>query len=157
MLVAREAVDPGLGAVAQHEPVTQQVVLDGSDRAQHAGVVAGDESDRAERQQRRVDLGRVVVLHEGVALGVVALAQHLVAHLLAQLAPALDRAGQPVLLDAADGAVEGGPHHGARVREVPQRPADLPEPVVRLVPVLREVVDERALQVPRVGRLREPA
>ena len=38
---------------------------------------------------------------------------------------------------------------------MPLRPADLPQPVVRLVPVLGELVDQRPLQGPGVVRLLE--
>ena len=155
MLVAGEAVDAGVGAVAQQQPVAHQVLLDGVDGAEHPRVVAVDEADEREHQQRGVDLVGVVVLGEGVALGVEALGQHLVAHLVAQLAPPLDRAVEAVLLDARGRPVEGGPDHDPGVGEVPQRAADLPEPVVGLVPVLGEVVDERALQAPGVVGLLE--
>ena len=151
-----EAVDAGLGAVAQQQPVAHQVLLDGRDRAEHPRVVAVDEADGGEHQQRRVDLGGVVVLGEGVALGVEALRQDLVAH-LRRAARATARPGpsSPCSSTAADGAVEGRPHHHPRVGEVPQRAADLPQPVVGLVPVLGEVVDQRALQGPGVVGLVE--
>ena len=56
MLVAGETVDPGPGAVAQQEPVAHQVLLDGLDGAEHPRVVAVDEADVGEHQQRGVDL-----------------------------------------------------------------------------------------------------
>ena len=46
VLVAGEPVDAGLGAVAQHEAVAHQVLLDGPDGADHPGIVAGEEADR---------------------------------------------------------------------------------------------------------------
>ena len=65
-----EAVHPGCGAVAQQQPVAHQVPLDRLDGAEHARVVALDEADRAEHQQGGVDLVGVVVLGEGVGVGV---------------------------------------------------------------------------------------
>ncbi len=65
-----EPVDAGLGPVAQQQAVAHQVLLDGLDGAEHPRVVAVDEADRREHQQRGVDLGGVVVLGEGVALRV---------------------------------------------------------------------------------------
>ena len=51
MLVAGEAVDAGLGAVAQQQAVAHQVLLDRRDGAQHPRVVAVDEADLGEHQQ----------------------------------------------------------------------------------------------------------
>ena len=64
--------------------------------------------------------------------------------------PLLDRPLETVLLDRLDRAVEGDPDHHPRVGEPAQRPADLPQPVVRLVPVPGQLLDQLALQRPGV-------
>ena len=87
-----QPVDVGLGAVAQQQAVVQQVVLERGDGAEHPRVVGRDEPDLRQLQQRGVDLGRAVVLHERVALGVEALSLDLAAQRVAQLDPAFDRA-----------------------------------------------------------------
>jgi hypothetical protein len=69
VLVAGVAGDAGVGAVAHDESLTHEVRLDRRDRAEHPRVVAVDEPDGRQRQQRRVDLRRVVVLDEGVRPG----------------------------------------------------------------------------------------
>ncbi len=60
-----------------------------------------------------------------------------------------------MLLHRGDRPVEGDPHHHPGVREPPQRTADLPQPVVRLVPVPGQLLDQRALQRPGVLALVE--
>ena len=45
MLITGQAVQAGIGAVAQHQAVAQKLLLNGADRAQEPGVVCGDEPD----------------------------------------------------------------------------------------------------------------
>ncbi len=68
-----------------------QVLLDRLDRAEHPRVVAREEADRRDHQQGGVDRVGVVGLRERAALLVVPLGQHLRAHLVAQVAPLVDR------------------------------------------------------------------
>ena len=56
MLVTRDTVDTGLGAIAQQEAVAHQVGLDGGDGAEHQRVVAVDEADQRQHEQRGVHL-----------------------------------------------------------------------------------------------------
>ena len=121
------------------------------------GVVAGQEAHQRDVEQARVQLPGVVVLGEGAALRVVPALEHLRVHPVAQGAPVVDGSVEPVLLDRLDRPVEGDPDHHPGVGEVAQRTADLPDPVVRLVPVRGQLVDERALQRPALRRLLEPA
>ena len=73
MLVARQPVDAASRCGSEQQPVVHEVLLDRGDGAEHPRVVAGEEPDERERQQDGVDLGGVVVLGEGAALGVEAL------------------------------------------------------------------------------------
>ena len=63
----------------------------------------------------------------------------------------VERRLQAARLGGPDAAVERRPHHHPRVREVPLRTADLPDPVVGPLPVLGEIVDQGPLQPPRVA------
>ncbi len=54
-------------------------------------------------------------------------------------------------MQAPDRAVERRPHHRLGVGEPPPGPADLPQPVVGLVPGLREVLDQCPLERPGVA------
>jgi hypothetical protein len=82
----------------------------------------------------------------GAALGVEALLEDLLADAVAQVAPAVHRAVEAVVLDRAHGPVERHPHHHAGVGEVSLVATDLPEPVVGLVPVVGELLNQRALE-----------
>jgi hypothetical protein len=62
-----------------------------------------------------------------------------------------------VHLDPAYGPVERSPDHHAGVGEVPFGTADLPQPVIRLVPLLGQPLHQDALQVPRVLVVLEPS
>ena len=140
------------GVVAQHEAVPHELALDRLHRADDALVVRRQEADDGDHQRRRVQPARAVGLGERAALGVEPALAHLAVDPRAQLAPAV---GGPVLhreaLDGADRAVERDPGHDLGVDEVAALAADLPDPLVRLVPRALEEVEERELQPP--GRL----
>ena len=63
------------GAVPQHQPVADQLALDGPHRRDHPRVVGGQEADLGDQQHRGVQLSAAVVLGERAAPGVVALAR----------------------------------------------------------------------------------
>ena len=95
----REAVDADVllvGAVALDEAVAHQLPLDRRDRAHDPRVVRGEEADDRHQQQARVEPRRAVGLHERAELRVEPLAADLVVDLVAERAPALDRAVEPV-------------------------------------------------------------
>ena len=73
------------------------------------------------------------------------------------VAPALDRPLAVELLDRLHAAVHRHPGHHLRVREVAPRPAHLPDPLVRLAPALLEILEQLALEGPRVLVVLEPA
>ena len=148
----REAVDgvAVLGDVSQHETVDQELALDRFDRADDPRIGRRQEPDPGQHEQARVELVGAVVLHEAVLLGVEALVAHLLVHLVAELRPLVDREVVPVaVLRDTDRPVERDPRHDFGVREVMPRPADLPDPVVGLIPDLLEVLEHRRQQLAR--------
>ena len=151
VLVAGQPVDAGLGAVAQQQPVAHQVLLDRRDGAEHPRVVAVEEADEREHQQRGVDLGGVVVLGEGVALGVEALRQDLVAHLRraarATARPGPSRPCSSTARTARSKAAHTMTREWVKCRSGPRISHS---PLSGSLPVLGEVVDQRALQRPGV-------
>src|SRR5690242_17834224 len=70
--------------------------------------------------------------------------------LSSRASPHWDRPHPPVLLDRPSRAIECHPGHGLGVDEVATSAADLPDPVVRLSPRLREMGEHAELQLPRV-------
>jgi hypothetical protein len=67
------------------------------------------------------------------------------------VAPAVDRPLAPELLVHPNRAVEGDPGHDLGVREVPQRPAHLPDAGVWFVPVAGHEVGKSADRPPGFG------
>jgi hypothetical protein len=74
------------------QAVDRQLALDGGHRALDPRVVGGQEPDQRDQEQAGVQVVGPVVLHEGVALAVVALAADLVVELAADAPPAVHRA-----------------------------------------------------------------
>src|SRR5690606_38321298 len=121
---------------------------DGFDGARDARVIRRQEADLRNEQQRCVELGSVVVLDEGVARGIVAVAQDVRMDFPAHRRPTLLRALEFESLARFDAAVERDPGHDTRVGERARRAAYLPDALVGLVPHLLEVPEQRALQAP---------
>ena len=120
-------------------------------------VVRRQEADDRDHQRRRVEPARAVGLGEAAALGVEAALADLTVDAVAQLAPAVHR---PVVVEALHGphgAVEGHPGHDLGVDEVAPLAADLPDPLVGLLPGLLEEGEERELEPPRRRLGRQPA
>ena len=136
VLVAGDAVDAGLGPVAEQQPVAHQVGFHGRDRAEDPRIVARQEADLRDRQQRGIDLGGVVVLGERAAAVVEATTEYLLAHPVPKSPPLVDRPLEPVPLHGAHRPVERHPDHHPAVREVSLRTADLPQAVVGLRPAV---------------------
>jgi len=147
VLAAGQAVDARVGAVAQHEAIAHEGLLDALDSGEHARVVGRAVADLREEEQRRVDLRGAVVLSEVAVHD--ALLVDLGTGALAQGPPGVDVAVETVLLDGAHGPVEGRPDHDARVGEAAQVAADLPDAVVGAVELLGGVAHEVGLEPPR--------
>jgi hypothetical protein len=141
-----DASDAGLARLSLHEPA-----LDGGDRADDSPVVRGQKAHEGDHQQAGVQLAPPEILYEGAKLCVEAARARRRVDLGANPAPVLHRALEAEVFDAAHGAVEREPRHHLRVREMPPRTADLPDPLVRSVPVVNHEIDERPLELP--GRL----
>src|SRR5205085_8177210 len=87
-------------------------------------------------------------LHERVPCRIVPMAAHIVVDRLTQRLPAIGVPVEAEALDAAERAIDGDPRHDLRMREVPARAAHFPDALVRLIPDVGEMVDERALEGP---------
>ena len=109
-------------------------------------VVGRQEAHERHEQQRRVERVRVVVLGEDAAL-IEAVGQDVGLDLVGRCGPAHSR---PVVVPHPGeprAAICGDPAHDLRRREVLRFAADLPDPAVRLPPVL-----EGRLDLPRQDR-----
>ncbi len=138
------------GRVAQYEAVLHELTFDGAHRADDPRIRRGQEADQRHVQQGGVQLGGAVELREGVAVGVEAPDADLVVDLGSQRRPAVQRAGQARLGDALDRPVGRHPGHDLGVDEVPPRPSDLPDALVRLTPSGLQEVHQLGLQGPGV-------
>lgn len=151
-LAGREAVDVGGsgGMIAADEAVGDEIALDGFDRADDAWIVDGEEADEREHEEARVELLGAVELREDAVGGVVTAGADLVVNAIAGVAPAVEFAVELELLEGLDAPIEGDPGHHFRVREVAAGTANFPDAFVGFLPVLRDEVDEVALDVPGV-------
>ena len=149
VLVPRQPVDAGLGAVAR---AGSRRPSGPARRPRWCRATSGSSPGRKPTSgtisREASTSGRVVVLDERAALPVDAVLQDLGPDLVADPPPAVEGPVEAVLLDRLDRAVERRPDHHPGVGEVLLLAADLPQPVVGLVPVGGEVVDEGALQRP---------
>ena len=93
-LARRQAVRPRVRAVALHEAVVHQVLLDGLDGAANARVGGRQEADQRDHQQAGVEVLRAVILHEGAELRVEALFTDFPMDFVAAFPPAI-RPGRP--------------------------------------------------------------
>ena len=125
----------GLGLVAGDEAVLQQRPLDRVDRADDAGVVAGQEADDRHHQHGGVEPLGAVRLGERVELGVEALVADLRrGSRRGSSATGPTGPSRPNSSTLRDGAVEREPGHHLRVGEVLARSAHLPDALVGMAP-----------------------
>ena len=153
MLLAIEPVDARRRAVAQHQSVLHQLRLDQLHRADEARIVSLDKARERQDQERGIDFFGLRVLRESVSVSVVAVRQHILTDGLTCLLPLLHRPLQTVLLDRRQPAVEGHPHHDTGVGKRLFWATHLPQSVVEVRPVVGEIVNQNALQLPRVVSL----
>src|SRR6202043_1707643 len=79
-----------MGAVAQHEPVLEQIALDRLDRSPNARVRCRQEADQREQEQACVELLRSVRPHERSEFSVKTLFAYLRVDRVADRAPFVD-------------------------------------------------------------------
>src|SRR5580698_5291727 len=111
-------------------------------------MVRRQKAELRDEQQTRVQILRSVGLNERVPARVESLPAHLGVDRVAYPLPARERRLEPVALRILDDAIERNPSHDLRMREMPLRPANFPDTVVRQLPVGLERLDQRHLQLP---------
>src|SRR5215470_16851268 len=105
-LSRRETVDASLGAIAEHEAVDDELLLDGGKGAAHSRIIRRQEPHDRHQQQARVELTAAEALREGVAAAVESLLANGRVHVVAQLPPTLERRWQVVSFRIAHRAIE---------------------------------------------------
>src|SRR5919201_3012033 len=124
-----------LAAIASNEAVIDQICLDRLDRRLHARVVRWEKTDQRQPQQAGIDVVSPVEADEAAAFLVEALREDVLADLVTELLPALERSLFPVLAHRFYSTVHGNPRHDLGVDEVPSLGSEFPEAVVGLAPV----------------------
>src|SRR5665811_13612 len=142
--------------VALNEPVLHQRLLDLRHGVGHARVIARQETDGGDQKQARIDLLRAIRTDEAVEFLVEALLADFLMDGLSDLAPALEGALELEALRALDRAVEGDPGHDLGIDEVLRPAPHLPDALIRLLPGVLEMLDDRELKFP-AGLLRREA
>ena len=151
------AVDVGAAfgdGVPQYEAVIGEVSLDRVDRGDHALVVPREEAVARHQQHRRVEPGGSVGLGERVAARMEAALGDLACDGPAQCPEPIELRRMLVPLESSDGPVDTDPGQEFGVHEVAPRTPDLPEPVVRVVPMGFDVVEQRAFELLLPGGVR---
>src|SRR5205823_3673849 len=118
------------------------------DGAPHAGVGAGQEPHLGDHEQRGVELGLAIDLHERLADGIPAALQHLGVHQLGLALPAGRVAREAEIGGDARASVQRHPGHDLAEHEVLRLLARLPNAQVRLAPVRRGPVHEMLQHLP---------
>ena len=85
-----QAIDATIELVPTDEAFVDQLLLDGGDRANDAGILGREEAHRPEHQQAGVEQLRPVGLREGVELDIEAFVTHLGMNPVPQLCPVGD-------------------------------------------------------------------
>src|ERR1051326_727971 len=147
-LARRQPVLGRAGVVAQHQTIDQELALDRRDRAAHARVLRGQETERGNQQQARIEIAGAVALHETAEVLVETVAADVRVNLGAQGAPAIDRAFEPKAFRALDRAIECDPGHDLRIGELLAARAHLPDALVGLAPDLFQMLEQFLLQFP---------
>jgi hypothetical protein len=150
-LVPGEAVGRGLAApVAINEGIGDEILLEGAQRRQPAGVLRRDEPHERHQQARRVDGAGRLALDEGTQPGIPEVPEDVLVDRIPGAQPFLQRGREGTLPGQADGAIHGHPAHQARAEELPGAAANLPDALVGLLPVPAEPVDQAAEIRPQV-------
>jgi len=150
--VAGQPVGRGRRVVAVDQAVGDQFLLHGLQRGQPQRVAWDDEALQRHHQQRGVEHLGVVVLGERADLGVPAVLHDLAVDPVPLGGPPDQVAGPAVARGQPDGPVQGHPDLGPAVGEVLAAAAGLPDPLVRLVPVLAQPVDDLRHRLPALVR-----
>jgi hypothetical protein len=138
--------------VAVDQAVGHQLAVHGLQRGQPQWVAWGDEALQRHHQQRGVEHVGVVMLGERADPGIPAALHDLAVGPVPLDGPLDQVAGPAAALGQPDGAVQGHPDLEPAVGEVLAAATGLPDPFVRLVPVLAQPVDDLRHRHPALVR-----
>src|SRR5215211_5845882 len=149
--LALQAVGGGfLLPVAVHERVVGQLLLYTVEGGEPAGVGGTDELHQGHEKERSVEGVGTVVLDEAVLLPVPALFHDLLVDHVPLRHPASVSRREPALAGDAPRALEGDPAHDLRRDELPLSAADLPDTMVRILPVGAEPAENPPQVLPEI-------
>src|SRR5215207_2359999 len=150
-LVAPETVWGGfLGLVAVHERVVGELFLNAVEGREPARVGRPDELREGHEEERGVESVRAVVLDEAFLRRVPALLHDLLVDPVPLGDPTSVTRGQPSLTRDAPRPLQGDPAHDLGGNELPPAAPDLPDPLVRFLPVFAEPAEYPAKVLPEV-------
>ena len=136
--------------VAVHEAVGDQLLLDAVQGGQEARIPRAAELDERHDEGAGVQGAAAGELHVGLPLGAPRLFLDVQVGAIGARSPPVQRRRQPALGGDARPPLEGHPGHHAGVGEPLHRAADLPHPVVGLLPVPLEPVELAAQRHPEL-------
>src|SRR5881409_3479559 len=142
--------EPVAEPIAVDQGVADQVLLDGMEGGDPAGVRRRDEPNQRHEERGGVERGRALGLDERLAPRVPEVGEDVAVDLVAHVVPAYQWSRERALLRQAHGAVERRPAEHARVEELLAPAAHLPDALVLVAPVGADPVDEAAHVGPQV-------
>src|SRR5579859_1802219 len=128
--------------VAVHERVVHQLAFDRPERGEPHGIPRADELEERHEEHRRADFAGALVLDEDLPVAVPEVLHDVFVDGVPDAEPFRHRPRKRTVARDPDRAVERHPAHEARVHEFLPPPADLPDPLVGLLPVARDPVDQ---------------
>src|SRR5215212_11182690 len=136
--------------VAVHERVVGELFLDAVEGREPARVGRPDELREGHEEERGVEGVRAIVLDEAFLRRVPALLHDLLVDPVPLGDPTSVTRGQPSLTRDAPRPLQGDPAHDLGGNELPPAAPDLPDPLVRFLPVFAEPAEYPAKVLPEV-------
>src|SRR5262249_32813108 len=140
-----------LGSITEHEAIDHEFLLDSRDRAAHAWIFRRQEADDGHQQQTRIELAASEALRKGVAVAVESKLANRRVDVVANLSPTFQRCIQFETLGITYRAIQSNPCHDLGKGKVATTASHFPNSIVRLLPDLFQMLDQRPLLWP--GRL----
>ena len=125
------------GSIAKHETVSHQFALDRFDRPAHSPVGKWQEPGKRHLEQARVERIRSVILRKSFFVRAESARANFGMDLIANLPPPADmfRGRASAFRHQFNSAIECHPGHHFGMGEMLRTPADLPNSLVRFVPI----------------------
>src|SRR3984893_5212692 len=147
----RQTIDSCAGAIAHHEAIHHQFMLDRRDGAAYSRIIRREEAYDRQQQQAGIELAAAEALCESVLTGIEPAFADRGVHEVAKFAPPLQRCLKFEPLSVAHRAIQGHPRHDFGKRELATSASHFPDALVRHLPDILQMLNQRLLLCPGRG------